>query len=171
VLLKNTILIAGVILGVAAVAASPNQARAQKWSIGPHVGYNVDASEVNLGATAHIKLPAKIGKVQLVANPGFEFYPFVGTGASLFAFNFDVVYPVPAAANVSPYVGAGIGIIHAGFSFGGFSGSTTDAALNLKGGALFAKGKPIQPFAEATLVVNGNATLVLRGGIQFTVGK
>lgn len=174
--MKTIILVTGIVLGTAAVVASPSQVRAQ-WAIGPHAGYNIDASEVNLGATAHISVPgAKIGKVQLVANPGFEFYPFIGTGASLLVFNFDVAYPVPAAGPVAPYVGAGLMFSRSSFSItipggGTISGSSTDVGLNLKGGVLFAKGKLVRPFAEATLVVSGAATLVLRGGVQFTVGK
>lgn len=169
------ILISGAVLGAVTVAGTPSQASAQ-WAIGPHVGYNVDASEVNLGATAQINVPgAKIGAVQLAANPGFEFYPFIGTGASLLVFNFDIIYPLTAKAPVSPYIGAGLMIGRSSFSItfpgGTISGSSTDAGLNLKGGVLFSKGKTIRPFAEATLVLSNATTLVLRGGVQFTVGK
>ena len=169
--MKTIILLTGAVLGTVAIVASPSQARAQ-WAIGPHAGYNVDASEVNLGATAHISVPgAKIGTVQLVANPGFEFYPFMGTGFSLFVFNFDVAYPVPAAGDVAPYVGAGLAFMRSSFSGGTISFSSTDVGLNLKGGAIFMKGKTIQPFGEGTLVISNATTLVLRGGVLFTVGK
>ena len=173
--MKTIILLTGAVLGAAAVVGSPSPIRAQ-WTIGPHAGYNIDASELNIGATAQITLPAKIGKVSLSANPGFEFYPFIGSGASLLVFNFDVIYPVPAKAEVAPYVGGGLMVSHSSFSatvpgFGTVSGSSTDGGLNLKGGVLFMKGQSVQPLAEATLVISNNTTLVLRGGVQFTVGK
>ena len=174
--MKTIILLTGVVLGTAAIVASPSQARAQ-WTVGPHLGYHLDASEVNLGATAQIPIPgAKIGTVQLVANPGFEFYPFIGSGASMLAINFDVAYPIPAKADVAPYVGAGLMFFRSSFSValpggGTISGSGTDVGLNLKGGAIFMKGKTIQPFGEATLVISDASTLVLRGGVLFTVGK
>jgi len=172
---KTVTLVTGAVLGAAAIAGSPSRAHAQ-WTVGPHGGYNVDASEVNLGATAQFTLPAKIGTVQLVANPGFEFYPFIGAGASLLVFNFDLAYPVPAKANVEPFVGAGLSLTRAGASVtipgvGTISSSSTDLGLNLKGGVLFGKGKPMRPFAEGTLLISGASTLVLRGGVQFTVGK
>jgi hypothetical protein len=173
--LKTIILLTGAVLGTAAIMGTPSQARAQ-WTVGPHFGYHLDASEANLGATAHIPVPgAKIGTVQLVANPGFEFYPFIGSGASMFAFNFDIAYPIPAAGPVAPYVGAGLGIFRTSvtvtFAGGSITASSTDVGLNLKGGAIFMKGKTIQPFGEGTLVVSNATTLVLRGGVLFTVGK
>jgi hypothetical protein len=175
VLLKTIILVAGAVLGAAAVVGTPSETKAQ-WAMGPHAGYNIDASEVNLGVTAHISIPGvKIGAVQLVANPGFELYPFMGSGASMVVFNFDLAYPVPAAGPISPYVGAGLMFSRFAASAtipgGTITVSSTDVGLNLKGGVLFSKGKTVRPFAEGTLVVSDATTLVLRGGVQFTVGK
>lgn len=173
--MKTITLVTGALLGAVAIAGSPSHVRAQ-WGIAPYAGYNIDAQELHLGAAAQFTLPAKIGTVQLTATPGVDLYPFVGSGASLYMFYFDLGYPIETTSTLAPYVGAGLSVTHASASvtipgLGTISSSSTNVGLNLKGGTFFNKGKPMRPFAEAVLVISTGSTLLLRGGVQFTVGK
>ena len=132
-----------------------------------------------------IPLPARIGETRLIASPGFDFYPFFGPNvdgfdisASFFAFNFDLLYPFPKRG-VEPYVGAGLVISRASVSASGLDPlpggavqlSNTDVGLNLKGGAFFGSAGSVRPFTEGVLVVGGNSTLLLKGGLTFTIGR
>jgi hypothetical protein len=91
--------------------------------------------------------------------------------------SFDVLYPISAAGAITPYVGAGLSLIHASISYDNpsfpsqsFSASDTDLGLDLKGGAYFATGRA-RPFAEAVLVMSNGSAFLLRGGVKFALGK
>ncbi len=154
-------------------------------SLGPHAGYNIDVEELYFGSTIQFPLPARIGETRLIASPGFDFYPFFGPNAdgfdisaSFFAFNFDLLYPFPTSG-VEPYVGAGLVISRASVNASGLDPlpggavqlSNTDVGLNLKGGAFFGSAGSVRPFAEGILVVGSYSTLLLKGGVLFTIGR
>ena len=166
------------------IAATYEQVTAQV-SLGPHAGYNIDVEELYFGSTIQFQLPARIGETHLIASPGFDFYPFFGPdvegfdiSASFFAFNFDLLYPFPTSG-VEPYVGAGLVISRASVNASGLDPlpggavqlSNTDVGLNLKGGAFFGSAGSVRPFAEGILVVGSYSTLLLKGGVLFTIGR
>jgi len=76
------------------VAASPAQAEANSWELGPLLGVNFD--EAYLGSKNNELLIGGVSRVHLSSlpislNPGLEFYPGVDNG-SLFVLNFDAQY-------------------------------------------------------------------------------
>ena len=148
------------------VAAPPAQAQSP-WEIGPHLGVNLDNDEFLVGAAARFHLES----LPITLNPGLEFYPGLddagGRSRSLFVLNFDVQYQLEAAS-VEPYVGGGIS--WARLSTEGRAG-TSDLDLNVKGGLLFNPANRTQPYVEAALnFADGNASLIFRGGLLFTIG-
>jgi hypothetical protein len=173
----------GLTLGLGALlvgmltAAVPTTTQAQV-AIGPYAGYNLDAEEFYFGTNVRFTIPAAIGNSFLVANPGFDYYPFIGSdvegldvSASYYAFNFDVFYPfVTSSESLTPYVGAGLLISRASVEVLGMSQSDTDVGLNLKGGAMFGSGR-VQPFGEGVLAIAGNTGLMLKGGVYITLGR
>lgn len=182
--MRTAAMLSATLFAVALFAGSPERAQAQV-SVAPFIGYNLDAEELHIGSSVQFALPAKIGRSQLIASPSFDFYPFIDNGsvgggdysASLYMLSFDVLYPVPTAGALSPYVGAGLAMIHASVSYDNpsfpsqsFDLSDTDLGLNLKGGAFFATGRA-RPFAEAVVVLSNGSTLLLRGGMKFQLGK
>jgi hypothetical protein len=178
---KKISVVTGVVLAAVLSVGTASRAQAQ-WSIAPYLGYHFDAEEVHLGAAAQFSLPARIGRARLIASPGFDYYPFLesagGAGASMYMFNFDLLYPFETPGSVAPYVGAGLSLGHSSVSVPNplVPGTTlelsdTDAGLNLKGGASFNKGKSVRPFGEAVLLLGNGSTVLLRGGVQIGIGQ
>ena len=86
------------------VAASPAQAQANSWELGPLLGVNFE--EAYLGSKNNEFLIGGVSRVHLSSlpislNPGLEFYPGVDNG-SLFVLNFDAQYQLEAET-VKPY--------------------------------------------------------------------
>lgn len=159
------------------VAAITTTTQAQV-AIGPYAGYNLDAEEMYIGTNFRFTIPAAIGNSYLVANPGFDYYPFIGSSvdgtdvsASYYGFNLDVFYPfVLSSESVTPYVGAGLLIGRASAEAFGITVSDTDVGLNLKGGAMFGSGR-VQPFGEGVIAIAGDAGLMLKGGVYIALGR
>jgi opacity protein-like surface antigen len=141
-------------------------------SFGPHLGANLDAEELHIGANIRVPIGTPVGGSRFQINPGFEFYPFMETGLSMWQLNFDAVYPFPTKV-VEPYVGAGLAVNHVAVDIPGFgSASSTNVGLNLKGGMMFGVPGLPRPFAEVVLGVGDTASdFMLRGGVYFTIGK
>jgi hypothetical protein len=157
------------LLAVGITALGSADAQAQVF-IGPYVGYNLDAEEVYFGANVYAPLPVVIGKSQLVANPGFDYYPFIDN-ATLWALNLDVLYPIPVESpSFTPYIGSGLLIQRVSIDIAGISASETDVGLNLRGGSMFGTSGPVKPFAEAVLVIADESGLLLKGGVYIEIG-
>jgi opacity protein-like surface antigen len=141
-------------------------------SFGPHLGAHLDAEELHIGANVRIPIGTPVGGSRFQLNPGFEFYPFMESGLSMWQINMDAVYPFPTKV-VEPYVGAGLAVTHVSVDIPGFgSASDTDAGLNLKGGVMFGVPGMPRPFAEGVIGVGGTTSdFMLRGGVYFTFGK
>ena len=140
-------------------------ARAQtSWDLAPLLGLDLDADELFLGGSARIAPPG----VPIILNPGIEFYPFIGSGVSLVVVNFDVLYELQAQS-VEPYVGGGLFWSRRTFVVGT---SRSDIGLNLKGGVVFSPpGNKLRPFAEGVIRIEGGSSLLLKGGLLFSIGR
>ena len=152
-------------LALLLAVAIPTASRAQGLIVGAHGGFDAQASEVLIGGTLGLSLGGPIS-----ITSGFDFYPGVGAGISLFIVDFDVNYAIPAAG-VSPWVGAGLFLSHTTFDLGGlgsFSGSS--AGLNVNAGLGFGTG-PVSPFVEAKLRAQETSGVTFRGGIKFALGR
>ena len=173
---RSTIGLVALLVGLS-FATLPANSEAQV-AIGPYAGYNLDAEEAYFGTNVRFTLPVQIGNSFLMANPGFDYYPFVGgtvqgidVSASLYAFNLDVFYPFALeSSSVTPYVGTGFLIARASSEALGFSQSDTDVGVNFKGGAMFGTGR-VQPFAEGVLAVAGGTGFMLKGGAYIQLGR
>jgi hypothetical protein len=153
---------------LAATGARPALASAQVL-LGPQAGYDYDLREAFLGAGLRIPFGARIGPSSLVANPGLQSYPFLGSGKSFWVVNLDVIYPVPAGP-VEPYVGLGLLLSRASVDLGVF-GTRIDSeiGMNLKGGAVFGRADIVRPFAEALFRLADSSTLLLKGGLLLVL--
>jgi opacity protein-like surface antigen len=149
-------------------AAVPSHVRAQTL-LGPHAGYDYDLREAFLGAS--LRVPVKqIGRSSLAASPSFDIYPFLGTGKSFWVANLDVLYSL-ATQFIEPYAGAGVLLSRAAVDIGVFgTTSDVDVGLNLKGGVRFG-GSMIQPFGEVVFKVADSSTLLMKGGLAFSLTR
>jgi hypothetical protein len=150
-------------------AAVPSQVRAQT-AFGPHAGYDYDLREPFLGAS--LRIPVKqIGRSSLAATPSFDIYPFLGSGKSFWVVNLDVVYAL-ASQLIEPYAGAGVLLSRAAVDIGVFgTTSDIDVGLNLKGGVRFGRGHIVQPFGEVVFRVANSSTLLMKGGLVFSLPR
>ncbi|MEM6648475.1 MAG: hypothetical protein AAF730_19695 [Bacteroidota bacterium] len=149
------------LLSLLVLVAVPAQAQ---FLIGPHAGFNLDSSDLAVGASAQFDL--NIGDYELVGNPNVDFYLFEND-INRTRLNLDVLYPFGLQSLV-PYLGAGLLIEFE--SEENSDADETNLGLNLKAGALLElEDSPFMPFAELTAIVGGS--LALRGGIMFTLGQ
>ncbi len=139
--------------------------------LGPHAGYDHDLRQAFLGASLRIPIRARIGPSFLVANPGLEIYPFLGSGKSLWTLNLDVLYPVPTGL-IAPYVGVGMLFSRASVDIGVFGTRIdTEIGMNLKGGVVFGQGGSVRPFGEALFKLADSSTLLLKGGLFLALPR
>ena len=135
------------------------EARAQV-AVGPHVGFNVDAEDAFVGATAHVSVPA----LPVIINPAFDFYLGDGTFVQLDA---NALLPF-GVANVlfSPYAGGGLALGYSSVEVAGEDISDTDLGLNLLAGVFFNL-PALRPFAEARATVGDGTVVSVKGGVLF----
>jgi len=164
---RNLLLSASVLLLFA--LSTPPTAQAQ-FQIGPHLGFNLDGSDLLVGANA--KFPVNIGEYALIGNPGVDFY-FFDEDVTTARFNIDVLYPFSRAQSFAPYVGAGLLIQYTSFDLPdnaprGLESTDTDIGLNFKIGTSFSAGDaPFLPFVEGHFAVKNNSDFAIRAGILF----
>lgn len=155
------------------VSGARHEANAQ-WFLAPHGGANFDAEEIYFGVDARIPIrQALINGAAIEVNPGFDYYPFIGSdgvSASYWMLNLDAVYPFPMHG-VQPYVGSGLFISRISAEALGVTVSNTDVGVNFKGGALFGPAGAPRPYGELVFGVGGESAVGLRGGVQFPIGR
>lgn len=148
--------------------AAPQQADAQtSVEIGPRIGIDAgDIEELFIGAEGRIITDA----LPVVLSPAFDFY-FVDSGVdgvdqSIFTIDFNALYEFGVDNQAfTPYAGGGLGIVRASSDPGD---SSTDAGLNIVGGARFETGN-LKPFVQAKINVGGDFTLFgVMGGLLFS---
>lgn len=88
-----------------------------------------------------------------------------GSDASAFTVDLNGLYVFQTEGALSPYAGAGLGIVRTSVS----SLSDTDIGLNLAGGAEFDAGS-LRPFAQAQFSLGGDFTRFgITGGVLFAL--
>ena len=137
-------------------------AHAERASIGPHLGYNLDIDDPLLGVESRIDLTNVGSSVILQLNPSFSYY-FTD---NIDLFNVAVNLPfefVIGGSKLRPFVAPGIGFIHVSNG-----GSDTDAALILLAGLLFRLGV-VDPFIQLRVMINDGSSADLMGGVLFVL--
>ena len=141
------------------VASGMVRAQTKRAHIGPHVGYNFDLDDVNLGAQASLPLVNR-----LEFYPSFDWY-FRDPG-SAWALNADLKWRVAKDRPRWFYVGAGLDLLTVSVS----GVSNTNAGANLFAGAESLRGT-IHPFVEARAILSSHSSLQLQGGLNITLGR
>jgi len=154
------------------ISVSTVEAQDLDIELAPRIGYDLgDLDEFFIGAEGRFY----IEDFPVVLSPGFDYYfassGFEGTSLDIFGIDLNAIYEFELEDNtITPYAGAGIGIIRVSSSgnFEGFSVSTssTETGINLLGGAIFNIDAPVRPFAQAKTNLGSNFTLFsLMGGV------
>ena len=121
--------------------------------VGPHLGYNFDASALVLGVQATLPLTARLD-----LYPSLDYYDI--SPVTLWAINLDLKFRPPTRTGTF-YIGGGIDYLHT--SAGGGGG---DVNLNFIGG-LEARRQPFSPFAEGRLILGSGSTFQIVGGFNI----
>ncbi len=161
-------------VGLLFVFAVPSNIQAQSFELGPRATISVgDISD--LGGDFGIGADARVGfsGIPVDGNAAFTFFFADNT---IWTLDLNAVYPFPVSGPVSPYAGVGVGIVGfeqvTGFSAGPGgtattqTETTTDAGLNIVGGAKFNAGA-LTPFAELNLGVGDISRFGITGGLLF----
>lgn len=159
------------VLGLLFAFSTPAVGQGISFDIGPRIGYDLaDVEELFLGADARIGFPA----LPVVVNPTFDYY--FTDGFDFYQFSVNALLDITSGAlpNMSPYVGAGLGIsnlsVDVDTGFGSFSGDNSDIGVNLLAGASIDSGA-FKPFAQVQLTLLGDVDLItVAVGALFSVG-
>ena len=160
------------VLGLSFLMSAPTWAQGVSFEVGPRIGYDLgDVEDLFLGADARIGIPT----LPVVINPTFDYY-FVDV-VDFYQFSVNALYDITSGAlpNMSPYVGAGLGIANTSVdevdtplgSFGG--GSSTDIGINLIGGASVQAGG-FKPFAQVQVTLGDPDLITVAVGTLFSLG-
>jgi hypothetical protein len=145
-----------------ATLGSVGVAHAERATIGPHLGFNLDFDDPFLGVESRIDLTNVGSSVILQLNPSFSYY-FVD---NVDLFNFCVNMPfefVIGGSKLRPFAAPGFGLLH--WSNGG---SHTDAALMLLAGLLFRLGA-VDPYVQLRVAIGDDTLADLMGGVLFAL--
>lgn len=148
-------------VGLSFVFAPSASGQGVSFEIGPRLGADVfgDVEEIFLGADARIGIPALPVKI----NPTFDYY--FTDGFDFYQFSANALLDITGGAmpNISPYVGAGLGIsnisVDVDTPFGSISGDDSDIGINLIGGASISAGG-FNPFAQVQVTLLGDLDLI-----------
>ncbi|NBB87701.1 MAG: outer membrane beta-barrel protein [Bacteroidetes bacterium] len=162
------------VVALAFLLASLSTAEAQDMTVevAPRLGYDLgDLEELFIGAEGRFY----VEDLPVVLSPAFDYYftssDFEGTSLNVFGIDLNALYEFELEDSaITPYAGAGIGIIRVSASgtVEGFSvsSSSTETGINLLGGAIFTIDAPVRPFAQAKTNIGSDFTLFsLMGGI------
>jgi hypothetical protein len=135
-------------------------ARAERNTLGPHVGLNFDVDDLFLGLEGRFDVATIDQSVIVQLNPSFSLY--FTHDVNLFNFSFNVPFEFQIHDSVlRPFAAPGLALYHATGR-----GSNTDAKLNLIGGLLFHL-QALEPFVQLRIAVGGGSTAELMGGLLF----
>ncbi|HVO73424.1 MAG TPA: hypothetical protein VMT35_05340 [Ignavibacteriaceae bacterium] len=136
-----------------------NSADAQnRDAFGVRAGIYADGSDLFVGG----EYLASLGS-SFYLNPNVEFV--LPDHASLFTFNMDVHYDIPARTSLYIWAGGGLGIVY--FNPDGPGESSTDAALNILFGLGFPTSSRLIPYIQAKGIISDNSNFVLAFGLRF----
>jgi hypothetical protein len=126
--------------------------------MGPRFGVNSGTDAALVGV--HVRAPV---------SPRVEFYPSLDvhlpSRGSLLAFNADAKVLFPARS-VEFFTGAGVNVMHRTQG----PVNNTDLGLNVLGGVGTRTGW-VHPFVEGRVIVNGDTSFQLMGGMNITLGR
>ena len=139
---------------------SGSVARAERATLGPHLGYNLDLDDPFLGVESRIDLTNVGRSVILQLNPSLSYY-FVDN-FDLFNFSLNLPFEfVIGGSKLRPFAAPGLGLFH--YSNGG---SNTEAALMLLAGLLFRLGV-VDPYVQLRVAIAEESLADLMGGVLF----
>lgn len=139
-------------------------AHAERNTIGPHLGVNLDIDDPFIGVEGRIDMTTLSHDVIVQLNPSFSFYFIDGAGG---LFNLSVNVPFEFRIHDSilrPFVAPGLGLWH--WSYG--NRSDTDLTLNILGGLLFDLA-PVEPFVQLRVALGDGSFAELMGGVLFRI--
>ena len=159
------------VLGLSFLMSAPTWAQGVSFEVGPRIGYDLgDIEELFLGVDGRVGVPT----LPVTINPTFDYY--FADGFDFFQFSVNALYDITSGAmpNMSPYVGAGLGISNISLDvdtpFGSFSGDDSDIGINLIGGASVQSGG-FKPFAQVQITLLGDIDLItVSVGTLFSLG-
>ncbi|HYQ96034.1 MAG TPA: hypothetical protein VER38_03400 [Candidatus Eisenbacteria bacterium] len=162
--MKSLTVMGALTLALAALVFVPSSAGAFALSgIGGRMG-GVDpdgaAGAVTVGG--HLEFEESGSRVHL--QPGVMFWST--NGLSDVNPNFDLMYHFAPAGRVGPYVGAGAGMHFYSFDVPGPSNSNTDLGANLFGGVLIPSSS-LRLFVEGRLVATDRSQAMITGGVTL----
>lgn len=158
------------VLGLAFALSSPSLGQVVTVDVGPRLGVDTaDIDEVFLGVDGRIGLPT----LPVILNPAFDYY-FTDSGINFYQFSANALLDITSGVlpNISPYVGAGLGIssisVEVDIEFGSFGGDDTDIGINLlAGGSIEAGG--FRPFAQVQFTIGAPDLFTVTLGTLFRV--
>ena len=158
------------LIALVAVIALPSNYQAQGLKIGPHIGLNMDGSDIFLGVATQFNLPIK--ERSMWGNLGMDFYPFI-KNVSTTRVNADVLFPF-GVGGLELYGGGGLLAQFSTFDLpegSPLDDSDTDIGLNLKAGFLLgSSGDGYRPYAEFDQTIGAGSDFSVRVGIFMAIG-
>jgi hypothetical protein len=142
----------------------PLPARAERSTLGPHVGFNLDWDDVLLGLEGRFDI-ASLGRATLQLNPTFSYY-FDDRDDDDATFNFSLNMPFEFRVSDSvlrPFIAPGLGVLHWSRDN---ADDHTDLKLNVIGGLLFYLA-PVELFVQLKVAIGDGAEVELIGGLLF----
>jgi hypothetical protein len=150
--------IAAIVVAGALSLAAP--ARADRVTLGPHLGVNFDFDDAFLGLEARFDVADVGSSAVLQINPSFSYYLTDNIDVFNFSLNLPFEFQIDDSV-LRPMVAPGIGIWH--YSNGG---SETEITLNLIGGLLFFL-DPVEPFIQLRVYLGDGSGAELMAGVLF----
>lgn len=157
---------------VVALMLSVGAAKAQGITVelGPKVGFDVagDIEELFVGADARFRT-----SLPVVLNAAFDYY-FTESELTVWQLGLNALYEFGIDNEVfTPYAGAGLGItrfsVDIDTPIGDFNSSSTEAGINLIGGARMEMGT-VGLFGQAQLTFGDPDIIGLAAGVLFSLG-
>jgi hypothetical protein len=157
-------------VALVAVIALPNITQAQGLKIGPHIGLNMDGSELFLGVGTQFNLPIKTR--EMWGNLGLDLYPFIKNVSST-RVTANVLFPF-GIGGFQLYGGGGLVAQFETYDLPEGSNSDdsdTDIGLTIKAGFLLgSSGDGYRPFLEFDQTVGAGSDFSARVGIFMAIG-
>jgi hypothetical protein len=150
---------AAVLVCTALCAATP--ARADRNTLGPHLGVNLDFDDAFIGLEGRFDIAEVGSSAILQLNPSFSYYLTDNTDVFNFSLNLPFEFQIGDSV-LRPLVAPGVGIWH--FSYN--DNSDTEVTLNVIGGLLFYLA-PVEPFVQLRVYIGDGSGAELMGGVLF----
>jgi len=165
--MKRLTAVGAVILAFVAFTVSPTPAHAYGLSgIGVRVGgVDPEGAGGSVLVGGHLELEESGSRLHL--QPGVMYWS--SDRVSDFNPNLDVMYHFARSSEVSPYVGAGAGLHFYSYDVPG-PNNNTDLGANLFGGVLLPS-RSMQMFIEGRVVASDRSQTSINGGVTLPFGR